>query len=548
MKRIKHLFSVAVSITMMLAMLFVVPVQAAGRYVAQLYGTITDAGQVVNKVVIDYGDNVRVSGADKETYTVHAKNYVQIGVNKGQVYSDADRTIEKVETSGSKVILYMNESEGATLTWLSESRNYPGKLDYTITQNEPLKATSVDGRDLEDITGEITCDNTVIDEETEKFTSVKGSQGINYQFHEAKGSDKLIIWFHGNGEGDLEKEQTQNNVAQMLANRGTVAWATDEAQSIFGQANVMSFQAPSTWYYAQRDNLLEKAKTEIDEVVKKYNINPNKIVVSGCSAGGYMTTRMLIAYPDLFSAAMINCPALDVAAIRGGETPTDEELSGLKKSKTAIWLVQGKTDSSVKSESCSQRMFKILTEGTDVISTTVKQEHNSDFTTTETKDGKYKLSLYDTVDTEDKVDSLGETRPCGKLEFEEDYNLDGVKETVKYNDHWSWIYTLRNNPSDASGTHIWNWAASYMKEAQTTPTEPEKPTDDNKPSTKPEEKPSTDTKTDTTTKTDKKETPKTETVKKNTVKTGDNTSIAAYVGMLLIAAFGIIWVKKRRTE
>ena len=143
MNKMKHVFSVVVSVAMMFAMLFVVPVQAAGNYVAQLYGKITDAGQVVNKVVIDYGDGVKVSGADKDTYTVHATNYVQIGSNDGKVYSDADPTIEKVEVAGGKVTLYMNESEGATLTWLSESRNYPGKLDYTITQNKALKATEI---------------------------------------------------------------------------------------------------------------------------------------------------------------------------------------------------------------------------------------------------------------------------------------------------------------------------------------------------------------------------------------------------------------------
>ena len=546
MNKMKHVFTVVLSVAMMVAMLFVVPVQAAGNYVAQLYGKITDAGQVVNKVVIDYGDGVKVSGADKDTYTVHATNYVQIGVDKGKAYSDADRTIEKVEVAGGKVTLYMNESEGATLTWLSEGRNYPGKLDYTITQNKALKATAVDGKELDDITGEITCDNTVIDEETAKFTSVKGSQGINYQFHEAKGADKLVVWFHGNGEGDLEAYNTQNNVAQMLANRGTVAWATDEAQNIFGGAHVVSFQVPTTWFYAQNLNYLEKVKTELEEVIKKYNINPNKVAVSGCSAGGYMTTRMLIAYPDLFSAAMINCPGLDTANARGGQTPTDEELASIKNSKTAIWLVQGKTDSSVKTEACSQRMFKILTDGAELTTTRVEQEFNSSFTTSETKDGKYKLSLYDTVDVADKVDSLGETRPCGKLEFEEDYNLDGVKETVKYNDHWSWIYTLRNNPSDASGTHIWKWAATYMKD--TTPVEPEKPTTpDNKPSTdKTDTTNKTDKtdKTDTTNKTDK--TNKTETTKKDPVKTGDTTTFAAYIAMFVAAAFGIILARRKR--
>ena len=34
----------------------------------------------------------------------------------------------------------------------------------------------------------------------------------------------------------------------------------------------------------------------------------------------------------------------------------------------------------------------------------------------------------------------------------------GELEEVMYNDHWSWIYTLRNNPEAADGTHIWERA------------------------------------------------------------------------------------------
>ena len=98
--------------------------------------------------------------------------------------------------------------------------------------------------------------------------------GINYQYYDAGNADSLIVWFHGNGEGDYNG--SQNNVAQLLANRGTVAWATDEAQDIFGNAHVMAFQAPDTWYYAQKDGLLEKAYNEIQEVVAKKGINPKK--------------------------------------------------------------------------------------------------------------------------------------------------------------------------------------------------------------------------------------------------------------------------------
>ena len=468
----KKLYAAAISTLVLLASVFCIPVHAEDNmYKAQLYGEVTDAGEVVNKMVIDFGNNIRISGLEKDTFTVHAQAFIQAGAKKGQSYYDLDRTIVKIETKGSQAIIYFDETEGSTLTWLDEGRNYPAKLNYTITQNKPIKATAIDGRELPDITGLYTCDNTVINSETAKFESVIVENGINYQFYNAENSDKLVVWFHGNGEGDFNN--SDNNVAQMLGNRGTVAWATDEIQEIFGGAHVMALQAPDTWYYAQRDNLLEKANQEINEVIQKYNINPEKVVVSGCSAGGYMTTRMLIAYPKLFASAIINCPALDVAQLRGGETPTDEELESLKQSETAIWLVQGATDSSVNTEDCSKRMFNILTKDQEIKSRTVEQELNSDFITYETSDNKYKLTIYETVDLTDAEDSFGVVRPMGKLQFSEDYDQDGIPTLVKYSDHWSWIYSLNNNPESVDGTHIVNWAADYTEVSDPKPENPD---------------------------------------------------------------------------
>jgi len=74
----------------------------------------------------------------------------------------------------------------------------------------------------------------------------------------------------------------------------------------------------------------------------------------------------------------------------------------------------------------------------------------SDFVTYETADGTYKLSLYDTT-------------ADNKLRFAEDYDLDGVTTEVQYSNHWSWIYSLNNNPQDAKGVHVINWGASYIQ-------------------------------------------------------------------------------------
>ena len=420
----------------------------------QLVGTVTDAGEVVSALVIDYGASRKVTGVDDGTFTVHATASTQDFLAGTDLESygdyDIDRTIVKTETEGQRVTLFFDETEGAVLAYTSGARNYPAALTYTITQNAPLTLTAADGTVLsEDYTAEYTCDNTVADPETAQFASVIVEDGINYRFYDA-GTDKLVVWFHGNGEGDLL--HSGNNAAQMLANRGTVAWASAEFQDILGGASVMAFQAPDTWYYAQRDGLLDKAAEEILDVVDRYDIDPGKILVSGCSAGGYMTTRMIIAHPDLFAAAIINCPAYDVASDRGGETPTDAELEAVRDSGIPIWLVQGETDSVVATAECSRRLFNILADGYDLTETAIDQEleQNSDFITYETDDGTYKLSLYDTTEED-------------QLRFAEDYDQDGVMTEVRYSSHWSWIYSLKNNPQAADGTHIVNWAAGYLK-------------------------------------------------------------------------------------
>ena len=421
---------------------------------ATLHGRVSDTGQIVNKITIDLTEGITASNIDVETFKVQAVGSTE-AIREGtdvESYGDYDieRTIVKTEVNDQFITLYLMENEGSTIAYLSSARNFPLDLTYTITQNKDIEL-DVAGEKIVKSDFIIDCDNTVVDDETSKFESVLVEGGINYQFYNAEGSDKLIVWFHGNGEGDYNS--SNNNVVQMLGNRGTVAWASDEAQEIFGGANVMAFQAPDAWYYAQSDGLLEKAYNEINEVVQEYGIDPNKILVSGASAGGYMSTRMLIAYPDLFAVALINCPALDIATERGGETPTDEELASITSSKTQIWLVQSDNDTVVKTDDCSVRMFNILKGDSGVVEKTFEQDLDSNFTTQETEDGKYKLSLYETVMVEDKP----------MLEFSSDYDQDGTEELAQYSNHWSWIYTLKNNPKAVDDTNIWQWASQFIK-------------------------------------------------------------------------------------
>ncbi len=443
---------------------------SANAYPVFFYATVTDAGQYVTKMAISFGED-KVSGVDNDTFTVKMTSTVDYGEAKGEPYAYYDATapleVVKTEVGDEALSVYFKQDQAPTLTWLAEGRNYPAVLGFTVEQTKPITLTTPDGRELE-VTGtydtsETTSWQNLDDEEVKKFEDVQDE--INYRLY--KGSnDKLIVWFHGNGEGDFPTKDTNNNICQLLGNRGGVAWVSEEAQEVFGDATVMAFQAPNMWYFAVKDGLLEPCYNEIQQVIKANNINPDEVYLSGCSAGGFMSTRMIIAYPDLFKAAMINCPALDAANARtetDDACPTDEELATLKDAKTAIWLVQGETDSSVDPELCSKRIWAILTDGVDDVTETAVEGTEgiaSNFTTYETPDGKFKLSLYETVDLAEVEGISGDKRQGGKIKCAEDYDLDGELEEVKYNDHWTWIYTLRNNPEDASGTHIWEWAVN----------------------------------------------------------------------------------------
>ena len=96
-------------------------------YNCRLYGTVTDAGQVVSHMVIDFGDGKKVVNAANDTFTVHATASTRAflegtGLDSYGDY-DINRRIVKTETDGQRVIVYFDMSEGATLAYTSGARN-----------------------------------------------------------------------------------------------------------------------------------------------------------------------------------------------------------------------------------------------------------------------------------------------------------------------------------------------------------------------------------------------------------------------------------------
>jgi len=380
-----------------------------------LNAKIFDYGQNIVSIEINTkgkGKNIQNKQIAKDTFKVFAKG--TLPKDAGIVLDDktkslgtfeVEREIENifVNDKGNIVInlKYGKDVAGAnTLSYVTGdvSRNVLMDLEYRVEQKKEIKGYK---------TG-FYRQGKIVDEEADKFVAAKSKSGVNYQYFKPANKDDgkkhpLIIWFHGNGEGGYK--DYRNNVSQKLANRGAVAFAEDKTQKIFGGAYVVAPQADDTWYNNYTKGYIKSVKAMIDEFVSENNVDKNKIYIFGASAGGYMSFRMMIEYPDYFAAFSTSAAALDKAATFGGVATTTQDL--MKIRNKPLWMVHAKNDPTISYENTSKRVYDVLSKYGAI------------------------LSSYPNV-------KIGET---------------------EYNGHWSWIYSLRNMPVNDKGEHLFEWMA-----------------------------------------------------------------------------------------
>ena len=380
-----------------------------------LNAKVFDYGQNIVSIEIDtkgQGKNIQNKQIDKDTFKVFAKG--TLPKDAGIVLDDKTKSLGTFEVEREIENIYVNDKGniiinlkygkdvvGAnTLSYVTGdvSRNVLMDLEYRVEQKKEIKGYK---------TG-FYRKGKIVDEEADKFVAAKSKSGVNYQYFKPVNKDDgkkhpLIIWFHGNGEGGYK--DYQNNVSQKLANRGAVAFAEDKAQKIFGGAYVVAPQADDTWYNNYTKGYIKSVKAMIDEFASENNVDKNRIYIFGASAGGYMSFRMMIEYPDYFAAFSTSAAALDKAAISGGVATTAQDL--MKIRNKPLWMVHAQNDPTISYENTSKRVYDVLSKYGAI------------------------LSSYPNV-------KIGET---------------------EYNGHWSWIYSLRNMPVNDKGEHLFEWMA-----------------------------------------------------------------------------------------
>ena len=380
-----------------------------------LNAKIFDYGQNIVSIEINTkgkGKNIQNKQIAKDTFKVFAKG--TLPKDAGIVLDDKTKSLGTFEVEREIENIYVNDKgnivinlkygkdvAGAnTLSYVTGdvSRNVLMDLEYRVEQKKEIKGYK---------TG-FYRQGKIVDEEADKFVAAKSKSGVNYQYFKPVNKDDgkkhpLIIWFHGNGEGGYKNYR--NNVSQKLANRGAVAFAEDKTQKIFGGAYVVAPQADDTWYNNYTKGYIKSVKAMIDEFASENNIDKNRIYIFGASAGGYMSFRMMIEYPDYFAAFSTSAAALDKAATSGGVATTTQDL--MKIRNKALWMVHAQNDPTISYENTSKRVYDVLSKYGAI------------------------LSSYPNV-------KIGEN---------------------EYNGHWSWIYSLRNMPVNDKGEHLFEWMA-----------------------------------------------------------------------------------------
>ncbi|WP_233523280.1 hypothetical protein [Thomasclavelia ramosa] len=227
--------------------------------------------------------------------------------------------------------------------------------------------------------------------------------GVSYKYaayNPVQASDTLGVWLHGLGEGGTINTDSYITV---LANKVS-SLAGQEFQNTIGGANILVPQCPTFWMDKTGDSLATKF-TEADgtsyycdslhELINFYRkeTKSEKVIIIGCSNGGYMTMLMALKYGKEYNAYVPICEAFL------NEKISDEEIKQLKK--LPIFFIYSRDDDVVAPETHElPTIRRLLGAGASNVHTFVSKH---------------------VIDTSGRFN-----------------DKDG--EPLRYSGHWSWIY------------------------------------------------------------------------------------------------------------
>ena len=257
------------------------------------------------------------------------------------------------------------------------------------------------------------------------FTGKEGNTFTYASFSPANASEEnrrpLVIWLHGAGEGG------DDPLITLYGNKVSALFG-DEFQNTMDGAYILVPQTSSFWKrnengdYFSNENpgehsmFLHDLKELIDQYANENHVDKNRIIVGGCSNGGFMTMDLILHYPGYFAAAYPICEMFEPELI------SDEKLEGIRD--LPMWFIYAADDNTVVPALYEEPLLKRLEAiGAKDIRVTV---------------------FPDVHDTSGKYEKDGKPYP--------------------YYGHWSWIYFFNNECFDED-ISVWQWLSEQRRQA-----------------------------------------------------------------------------------
>jgi predicted peptidase len=192
-----------------------------------------------------------------------------------------------------------------------------------------------------------------------------GAGSIPYRILEPSAPQKsfkypLVLFLHGAGERGID------NIKQLLAGCNIL---TEAINSSGYKCYILAPQCPegqawSNIEWKKMNSDLSKAPTlpfEIvirlaEHIISRYNIDPDRVYVTGYSMGGFGTWEAIERRPDLFAAAVPVCG--------GGDIRFADRITGIP-----VWAYHGRLDSTVPVERSRDMIKQIIKKGGNPIYT-----------------------------------------------------------------------------------------------------------------------------------------------------------------------------------
>lgn len=395
------------------------------------YNCVTDEVRLVFDTVIENMDPSCITVTETKQATDFSKmpEFPVVVIQEDRIVEDVyyvDGDGNRCEEKTSSIMLRLNEDPEHGCPLLFDFHT----LFNTWSQPYEMKIT-FDGQ-------EIICtkDDFVTQADDWNIDTFTASDGVTYRYAHYEpegGSDRTVIWLHGIGEGGTELTDPRITV---LANKADVL-KRDEFQTAVGNANILVPQCPTYWMDKTGDcanrnmGQIEADGTSfytesLMELITEYKqkTGTKKVVVCGCSNGGYMSMVLAMNFPNAFDGYVPVCEAVPDACI------TDDQIDVLAKQK--LYFVYSKDDPTVVPEKHEVPTLERLKKAG------AQHVH---------------VSVTDHV-----IDTSGS--------YFKDENNHVTKQNTEvpyqYSGHWSWIYFF-NNECNADGLSAWDFISDCMK-------------------------------------------------------------------------------------